>query len=187
MDIKSQILIVVVCHPRLLKKPTILLVAGGFLIIFGVGLSVYGSQLIVENLVTEEKQLEIGASMELSKEFDPSVNENGIYLIQILDFKEETRLQVTVYDPFGTVIASEPIENSLFQGDFTISDTGTYRILLENTGERELQVMAVLAYLPQDQSLTISILGFIAIIIGLIGLAVGTIQFIRSRNKAETS
>jgi hypothetical protein len=38
-----------------LKKPTILLVAGGFLIIFGVGLSVYGSQLIMENLVTEEK------------------------------------------------------------------------------------------------------------------------------------
>lgn len=157
------------------------------MIIFGVGLSVYGSQLIVENLVTEEKELEIGGSMELSKEFDPSINENGIYLIQILDFKEETRLQVTVYDPFDTVIVSESIENSLFQGEFTISSTGIHRILVENTGERELQVMVVLAYLPQDQSLTISILGFIAIIIGLVGLAVGTIQFIRSRNKTKTS
>ncbi|MGI0040754.1 MAG: hypothetical protein ACRD94_02185, partial [Nitrosopumilaceae archaeon] len=74
-----------------MKKPAMLLVIGGFLIIFGIGLSVYGSQLIVENLVTEEKRLGMGTSMELSKELDPSINENGIYVLQIADFKEESR------------------------------------------------------------------------------------------------
>ena len=164
-----------------------LLVIGGFLIIIGIGLSVYGSQLIVENLVTEEKRLGMGTSMELSKDFDPSVNENGIYLLQIADFKEESRLQTSVYDPSGMVIVSKAIEHNPFQDNFTISTSGTYKILIENIGERELEVMAVLGYLPQDQSLTISIFGFIVIIIGLAGLAVGIIQFIRTRDRTDIS
>lgn len=164
-----------------------LLVTGGFLIIIGIGLSVYGSELIVGNLVTEEKRLGMGTSMELSKDFDPSINENGIYVLQIADFKEESRLQTSVYDPSDTVIVSKAIEHNPFQDNFTISTAGTYKILIENTGERELEVMAVLGYLPQDQSLTISIFGFIVIIIGLIGLAVGIIYFIRSRNRTDTN
>ena len=169
------------------KKPTTLLVIGGFLIIVGIGLSVYGSQLIVENLVTEEKRLGMGTSMELSKELDPTINENGVYVLQIADFKEESSLQTYVYDPSDQVVVSKSIENSPFQDNFTISTAGTYKILIENTGERELEVTAVLGYLPQGQSLTISIFGFIIIIIGLIGLAVGIIYFIKSRNRIDTN
>jgi len=157
------------------------------LIVIGIGLSVYGSQLIVENLVTEEKRLGMGTSMELSKDFDPSINENGIYVLQIVDFKEESRLQASVYDPSDMVIVSKAIEHNPFQDNFTVSTAGTYKILIENTGERELEVMAALGYLPRDQSLTISIFGFIVIIIGLMGLAVGIIYFIRSRYKTETN
>jgi len=169
------------------KKPAMLLVIGGFLIIVGIGLSVYGSQLIVENLVTEEKRLGMGTSMELSKELDPTINENGVYVLQITDFKEESSLQTYVYDPSDQVVVSKSIEHNPFQDNFTISTAGTYKILIENTGERELEVTAVLGYLPQGQSLTISIFGFIIIIIGLIGLAVGIIYFIKSRNRTGTN
>lgn len=169
------------------KKPALLFVIGGFLIIVGIGLSVYGSQLIVENLVTEEKRLGMGTSMELSKELDPTINENGVYVLQIIDFREESSLQTYVYDPSDQVVVSKSIEHSPFQDNFTISTAGTYKILIENTGERELEVTAVLGYLPQGQSLTISIFGFIIIIIGLIGLAVGIIYFIKSRNRTDTN
>ena len=164
-----------------------LLVTGAFLIIFGIGLSVYGSQLIIENLVTEEKRLGMGTSMELSKEFDPAVNENGIYVLQIADFKEGTRLQVSVYDPSDMIIVSKSVEYNTSQENFTISTPGTYKVQIENTGERELELMAVLGYLPQDQSLTISIFGFIVIIVGLVGLAVGIIYYIRARNRTDTN
>ena len=169
------------------KKPAMLLVMGGFLVIFGVGLSVYGSQLIVENLVTEEKRLGMGTSMKLLKELDPSINENGIYVLQIADFKEESRLQTSIFDPSDQVVASKSIEHNPFQDNFTISTAGTYKIIIENTGERELDVTAVLGYLPQGQSLTISIFGFIVIIIGLIGLAVGIIYFIKSRYRSNAN
>jgi hypothetical protein len=167
------------------KKPVMLLVTGGFLIIVGIGLSVYGSQLIVENLVAEEKRLGMGTSMELTKELDPTINENGVYVLQITEFKEESSLQTSVYDPSDQVIVSKSIEHNPFQDNFTISTAGTYKILVENTGERELEVAAALGYLPEGQSLAISIFGFIIIIIGLIGLAFGIIYFIKSRNRTD--
>jgi len=173
--------------PTPVKKPAMLLVIGGFLIVIGIGLSVYGSQLIVENLVTEEKRLGMGTSMELSKELDPSINENGVYVLQIADFKEGSRLQTSVYDPSDMVIVSKAIEHYPFQDNFTISTAGTYKLLIGNTGERELEVTAVLGYLPQGQSLTISIFGFVIIIIGLIGLGAGIIYFIRSRDRTDTN
>ena len=172
--------------PTPVKKPAILLVIGGFLIIIGIGLSAYGSQLIIENLATEEKRVGIGTSMEVSKELDPAINENGVYVIQA-DFKEASRLQASIYDPSGQIVVTKPIDHSPFQDNFTISTAGTYKLVLENTGERELEVTAVLGHLPQGQSLTVSIFGFIVIIIGLIGLAVGVIYFIKSRGRADAN
>ncbi|MEK6877006.1 MAG: hypothetical protein AABZ49_00055, partial [Thermoproteota archaeon] len=79
------------------------------------------------------------------------------------------------------------IDHSPFQDNFTISTIGTYKLVLENTGEKELEVTAVLGHLPQGQSLTVSIFGFVVIIIGLIGLAVGIIYFIKSRGRVDTN
>ena len=173
--------------PTPVKKPVILLVIGGFLIVFGIGLSVYGSQMIIENFATEEKRLGMGTSMELSKELDPSINENGVYVLQIADFKEESRLQTSVYDPLDQIVVSKSVEHNMFQDNFTISTAGTYKLLIENTEERELEVTAVLGYLPEGQALTVSIFGFIVIIIGLIGLAVGIIYFIKSRYRSNAN
>ena len=155
------------------------------MIVFGIGLSVYGSQSIIENFATEEKRLGMGTSMELSKELDPSINENVVYVLQIADFKEDSRLQTSVYDPLDQIVVSKSIEHNMFQDNFTISTAGTYKLLIENTGERELEVTAVLRYLPEGQSLTVSIFGFIVIIIGLIGLGAGIIYFIKSRGKMD--
>ena len=173
--------------PTPVKKPVMLFVIGGFLIVFGIGLSVYGSQLIIENLATEEKRLGMGTSMELSKELDPSIDENGVYVLQIADFKEGSSLQISVYDPLDQIVVSKSIERNPFQDNFTISTAGTYKLLIENTGEREHEVTAVLGYLPEGQSLTISIFGFIVIIIGLIGLGAGIIYFIKSRGRMDAN
>jgi hypothetical protein len=170
--------------PTPVKKPIMLLAIGGFLVIVGFGLSIYGSQLIIENLAMQEKRLGIGTSMELSKELDPSINENGVYVLQTVDFSEASHLQTSVYDPSGQVILSKSVEHSPFQDNFTISTTGTYKLLIENIGERELEVNAVLGYLPEGQSVTVSIFGLIVIIIGFIGLGTGIFYFIKSRRSS---
>lgn len=155
--------------------------------IVGIGLSIYGSQIIIENLATDEKRLGIGTSMEVSKELDPEINDNGVYVLQIADFKEASRLQASIYDPSGQTVITKSIDHSPFQDNFTISTAGTYKLVLENIGEKELIVTAVLGHLPHGQSLTVSIFGFIAMIMGLIGSAVGIIYFIKSRGRSNTN
>ncbi|HSD04421.1 MAG TPA: hypothetical protein VLB45_01545 [Nitrosopumilaceae archaeon] len=170
-----------------MKKPLLLLVIGGFLVVFGIGLSVYGSQLIIENLATQDQRLGIGMSMEITKDLDLSTNENGVYVIQITDFKNEDRVDATVFDPSGQILTSKTIEHSPLQDNFEILTSGTFKLLVENLSEREIDVTAVIGNLPQDESLTISIFGFIVIIIGLVGLVVGIIYFIKSRGKTDVN
>ena len=152
---------------------------------FGIGLSVYGSQIIIENLATQEQRLGIGRSMEITKELDSSINENGVYVVQVADFRDEDRVSITIFDPLGQILTSRTIESNPFQDSFKISTSGTYKIVVENSGEREMDVMTVIGHLPQDESLTISIFGFIVIIMGLVGLVTGIIYFIKSRGKTD--
>jgi hypothetical protein len=170
-----------------MKKPLILLVAGGFLVIIGIALSIYGSQLIIDKLASKEERLGIGMSVEISKELDPAVNENGVFVVQTANFGTQSQLKATVFDPFGTEIVSKTIDSDSLQEIFKIPMSGTYKLVIENTGEGEVEIMGVLGSLPQDESLTVSIFGFIVIILGLVGLAVGIIYVIKVRNKKSFS
>ena len=169
-----------------MKKPILIFAIGVFLVMIGIGLSVYGSQLIIENLATEEKNLGIGKSVEVTKDLDPNVNENGVYVVQITDFKQ-AHIAATIFDPLGQIVISKTVEHNPYQDIFKISSAGTYKLLVENSGERDVDITAVMGYLPQDKSLTVSIFGFIVIILGLAGLIVGIIYFIKSRKKTNIS
>ena len=168
-----------------MKKPILFLVIGGFLTVMGIGLSVYGSQLVIENLATQQESLGVGSSMTVLKELDPVKNENGVYVVQIADFKGEDHVNVSVLDPAEKIIASKLLDHSPFQDSFKISGKGTYKLLIENSGEREIQTEGVIGYIPKDASVTVSILGVIIIIIGLLGLAVGTLYFIKTRGRTD--
>lgn len=170
-----------------MKKPLVLLIVGGFLVIIGIALSVYGSQMIIDKLASQEERLGIGRSMEISKELDPAINENGVFVVQTANFDTQSYLKATVFDPLGTEIISKTIDRDSLQEIFKIPMTGTYRLVIENTGEGEAEVMGVLGSLPQDESLTVSIFGFIVIILGLVGLVVGIIYFIKIRSKKSFS
>ena len=166
-----------------MKKPILLLAIGGFLVIVGIGLSVYGSQLITENITSKEESLGIGRSTVVLKELDPVKNDNGVYVIQVVDFKKEDHIDATIFDPLGELLVTKSIDHNPFQDSFSIHTAGTYKLQIENSGEREVQVVGVIGYLPKDVSLTVSIFGFIVIIVGLAGLAVGTMYFIKNRGR----
>ncbi|MGI0081885.1 MAG: hypothetical protein ACREAG_01085 [Nitrosopumilaceae archaeon] len=170
-----------------MKKPILIIAIGGFLVIIGIGLSLYGSQLIIENLTTRQESLGIGMSMEVLKELEPAKNENGVYVVQIADFRNGDRVDATIFDPFGDILVSKPIDHNSFQDSFKISTIGSYKLLVENAGDREIQTIGVIGYLPQDASLTVSIFGVIVIIVGLVGLAGGAMYFIKTRGRRNIS
>ena len=170
-----------------MKRPLVIFVIGGFLIIIGIVLSIYGSGLIIDKLASQEGKLGIGMSIEISKELDPIINENGVFVVQIANFGKQNQLKARVFDPLGTELISKIIDRDSVQEIFKIPMSGTYKLVVENIGEGEVEVMGVLGSLPQDESLTVGIFGFIVIIVGLAGLIVGIIYFIKIRNKKNFS
>ena len=170
-----------------MKKPILFLVIGGFLVAIGIGLSVYATQLVIENLTTQEGFIGGGMTMEVYKELNPAKNENGVYVIQIDDFQSVGGIIISVFDPLGNVVITKSIDSNPIQDGFKISMAGTYKLLVESSVDSEVHVIAVIGYLPQDQSLTVSIFGFVVILVGLVGLVVGTLYFIKSRGKPNVS
>lgn len=160
---------------------------GGFLVVIGIVLSVYATQLIIENLATQEGFVEVKMTMEVYKELDPVESENGVYVIQVEDFQGTDSITTSVFDPLGNIVTTKSIDSNPFQDGFKISTSGTYKLLIENLADREVHVTAVIGYLPQDKSLMVSIFGFIVILVGLVGLAIGTLYIIKNRDKPDAS
>lgn len=152
----------------------------------GIVISFYGTQIIIENIVSGGKQLAVGESLELSKILDPTINENGVFWVEISDLKKEDRVDISIMDPSEQTVISKSIDHSPFEDTFKISFSGNYKLLLTNNGEREIEAGGAIGYLL-DRSIIISNTGGITILIGLLGLAGGAIFYIKSRQKQNIS
>ena len=169
-----------------MKKFKLIIVISAILIIIGIGVTIYESQLIIENVTNQQQNLSTGTSMAVTKDLDPSKNQNGVYSVQITDFKEDNNIKVTVFNPADEIITSKSITKNPFQANFLISTSGTYKIQIENQGPREVQVLAIIGNYPQNISL-LDIFGFVVLITGLSGLAIGIMYFVKNRHKTDAS
>jgi len=168
------------------KKFKLIIIISAILVIAGIGLTIYESQLINENVANQQQNLLAGGSVTLTKELDPSKNQNGVYSVQITDFKEDYNIKVTVLNPANEIITSKIITKNPFQENFLISTNGSYKIQIENQGKMEVQVLTIIGNYPQNISL-LDIFGFVVLIIGLSGLAIGIMYFVKNRSKAGVS
>ncbi len=148
--------------------------------LIGIAITAYQSQITSENLSNQQNTLGIGTQMIVTKEMNPDNNQKGVYSIQITDFKSDDNVKAIVTDPTGTSIITNSVTKSPIQDTFKISSSGNYTLQIENHGQREIQVLGIIGYYPQNIELA-DISGFIALLIGLSGLAVGMMYLIRNR------
>ncbi len=165
-------------------KPVIIISA--ILVIIGIALTFYESQLINWSIINQQQNLLPGASIILAKDLDPSKNQNGVYSVQITDFQKDDNIKVSIFNPVGEAVISKSITKSLLQENFIISTSGTYKIQIENQGSREAQILAVIGNYPQNIVL-IDMCSFILLIAGLSGLAIGMIYLVKNRGKSSIS
>ena len=161
-------------------KPKPILIVSGILVLIGIAITAYQSQITSENLSNQQNTIGIGTQMIVTKEMNPDNNQKGVYSIQITDFKNEDNVKAIIIDPTGTPIITKSITKSPIQETFKISSSGNYTLQIENHGQSEIQVLGIIGYYPQDIELA-DVSGFIALIIGLSGLAVGMMYLIRNR------
>ena len=165
-----------------MQRSGLFLLIVGVLIIVGMTLSFYGSQIITEDLVKEQFDLISGETFETFADLDPMISESGVYVVQTTNFQENS-IHVKIFDPIGSQIISKTVESESFEDRFEILSSGEYRIIIENTGSEDTAIFLAIGHLPDTSKLSVGITGFYILIVGMIGIAGLIILSIKNRRK----
>ena len=163
-----------------MQRTNILFVIVGGIVCTGIILSFYGNQVIFEDLIKGEGQIKVGESLTIPAELD-NETQNGIYAIQIMDSKE---IKAKILDPFDVEIESQSINEEDFEGQFKITTSGTYKLVIENTNDKEIKIFGVIGPEPDAGKKSLGFISLYVLIIGLIGMIIVPIYAIKNRKKS---
>jgi hypothetical protein len=156
------------------------LVIVGIMIAIGAMLLIYGSQTITGDLVIEEGKIKSLTQLEIRTELDPEINTQGVYAIQTIEGKEYD-ISAIVLDPLDVKIRDVSINRNSFEDNFEIDDAGTYTLIISTSESEEIPLVGGIGHVPDSTGVTISIVGFFVIVLGMIGIAVIGFMIIRQR------
>ena len=156
------------------------LVIVGIMIAIGAMLLIYGSQTITGDLVIEEGKINSLTQLEIKAELDPEINTQGVYAVQTIEGKEYD-ISASVIDPSEIKIRDVSISRNSFEDNFEIDEAGTYTLIISTEESEEIPLVGGIGHLPDSTGITISIAGFIVIVLGMIGVAVIGFMIIRQR------
>ncbi|MCE9651607.1 MAG: hypothetical protein K8Q89_00890 [Nitrosarchaeum sp.] len=165
-----------------MQKTGILFVIVGGIVGLGIILSFYGNQIIFEDLIKGEGQVKSGENLVIPIEFNSIKTQNGIYAIQIIDFKKGVTAKIL--DPFDKKIESQTINQEVFEGQFKIEEPGTYKLVIENSDENEIKVFGVIGPEPDAGKKSLGFISLYILVIGLAGMVIVTIYVIKNRKKS---
>ena len=154
----------------------------GSIVGLGIILSFYGNQVIFEDLIKGEGQVKFGENLIIPVELDSMETQTGIYAIQIIDFKEG--ITAKILDPFDKEIESQLINEEVFEGRFNIIVSGIYKLVIENTDEKEIKIFGVIGPEPDAGKKSLGFISLYILIIGLIGMVGVAIYAIKNRKKS---
>ena len=156
------------------------LVIVGIMIAIGAMLLIYGSQTITGDLVIEEGKINSLTQLEIKAELDPEINTQGVYAVQTIEGKEYD-ISASVIDPSEIKIRDVSISRNSFEDNFEIDEAGTYTLIISTAESEEIPLVGGIGHVPDSTGVTISIAGFIVIVLGMIGVAVIGFMIIRQR------
>lgn len=165
-----------------MERSLVFLLCVGSLIGAGIILSFYGAQLTTQNLTVKEEDINPNSSLEITVEMNSSVGTTGVFGI-LVDKLEDGTISTIVYDPIGTPILSKTIDTKSSEDRFEIGSSGSYKLVIENSGIEMKHVVAGIGYMPDNTILSVGFIGFYVLIIGLIGIVGIGIFAIRNRRK----
>jgi hypothetical protein len=154
----------------------------GSIVGVGIILSFYGNQIIFEDLIKGESQVKFGENLIIPVELDSMETQIGIYAIQIIDFKEG--ITAKILDPFDKEIEFQSINEEVFEGRFNITVSGIYKLVIENTDEKEIKIFGVIGPEPDAGKKSLGFISLYILIIGLIGMVGVAIYAIKNRKKS---
>ena len=101
--------------------------------------------------------------------------------MQTMQF-QEGMISARVVDPFGSQIVSKVIDSESYQEQFEITSSGTFTLIIENSGEFS-DVVGAIGHVPDSTKVSIGITGTFLLIAGLIGMGVVGIYAVKNRRR----
>ena len=164
-----------------MKKSGIFLAVVGGLVGVGIILSFYGNNVIFEDLIQKDGDVGSGQDLIVEVELDNTETQTGIYAVQIIDFESAT-VTASILDPFNTLIESQSINQEVYEGLFDVTTSGTYKLLIENTGE-QVKIFGVIGPEPDSGKKSLGIISLYILVMGLIGMFIVTVYIVIKRKK----
>ena len=161
------------------------LVIVGVLIAIGAMLLIVGSQTITGDLEIEEGRINSLTQLEISTELDPDVNTQGVFAIQTIEGKEYD-ITAIVVDSSNAKIRDVIVNRNSFEDNFDIQNSGIYTLIISTGETEEIGVVGGIGHVPDSTGVTISIAGFLIIILGMGGIMVIGFMIIRRRKKQSS-
>jgi len=166
------------------KKSGIFLAAVGGLVGIGIILSIYGNYVIFEDLSQGYGDVGSGQDFIVEVELDHTKIQTGIYAVQIKDFESAT-VTASILDPFNTLVESQSINEEVYEGLFDVTTSGTYKLLVENSGE-QVNVFGVIGPEPDSGKKSLGFISLYILVMGLIGMLIVTVFIVINRKKAAS-
>jgi len=161
------------------------LVIVGVLIAIGAMLLIYGSQTITGDLAIEEGRINNLTQLEISTELDPEINTQGVYAVQTIEGKEYD-ITAIVIDASNDKIRDVSVNRNSFEDNFDIENSGDYTLIISTSETEEIGVVGGIGHVPDSTGVTISIVGFFVIILGMAGIMAVGFMMIRQRKKQSS-
>ena len=159
-----------------------ILIVSGILVFAGIVISYYLSETEISDIAMSQQTITSGSYMNVSKGLDPAKSTAGVWSVKISGFKEGDTVKASLIDPVGSTVLTEDLDKSPVQQNFTVSSNGTYMLKIQNSAKGDLQILGIIGYYPQGPGL-LDLVSIIVLIVGLSGLAIGMMYFLRGRGK----
>lgn len=159
-----------------MQKSSLLLLLAGGLIIGGLGLSVWGNQIIFEDFIKKEGSIAPGESMMV----EATMEESGVFAVEVLG-SDEGEIFVSIKDPNGNSISQDTVKQKVFEGYFDVDVFGNYTLIIENQGRDDVLVAGYIGPEPDASKRTIAFLSIYVLIVGLVGIVIAIIYSVVKR------
>ena len=166
-----------------MQKAGIILVASGALIVIGLILLAVGNQIILEGVFQGNGKINSSQDLTISGEFDSEESTIGVFAVQVMEFKDKT-VSAKILDPFDNQIVSKNVDEETIEEEFDITDTGSYKLVIQTDSNEDIQVFGAIGPLPDAGKKSLSFISAYILIIGMVGLVGAGIYRIKSKKKS---
>ncbi len=169
--------------PKSMQKSGLLIVIFGILIVGGLITSVIENQVTLEGIKQGNGKVTTSETVTVSVDMHKEETPRGIFAVQIMEFEKNT-ISAKIIDPTNIEIISQDINEQFIEKEFEIFESGTYQLVIQSTTNEEIYVTGAIGPLPDtDKKFILSIISFVIIVVGMMGLLVSGIYEIRNRKK----